>query len=84
MNRLKLINEEMRNMTSVRETFKRRTELIEANQKRRAEESILQAEASEVKRLERLEGYSKKIIYFGLWQSAPNSIKHFHWLMELF
>ena len=64
-----LINEAVRGVSKMREEFKKRTEIIKANQKRKIEESILQAEAIEAKRLERLEGYSQKIIYYGLWQS---------------
>ena len=59
----------MKDVSRTRENYKRRTEEIEANQRIRIEESIIQAEAVETRRLNRLENYSKKIIYFGLWQS---------------
>ena len=59
----------MKDVSRTRENYKKRTYEIEANQRIRIEESIIQAEAAETRRLNRLENYSKKIIYFGLWQS---------------
>ena len=59
----------MKDVSRTRENYKRRTEEIEANQRIQIEESIIQAEAAETRRLNRLENYSKKIIYFSLWQS---------------
>lgn len=64
-----LIHKAFHDVSKVRHDFKTRSDLIKANQKRKIEESILQAEALEEKRLQKLEGYSQQIIYFGLWQS---------------
>ena len=61
-----LIQEAMKDVSRTRENYKRRTEEIEANQRTLIEKSIIQAEAAETRCLNRLENYSKKIIYFCL------------------
>ncbi|WAR18650.1 hypothetical protein MAR_000488 [Mya arenaria] len=64
-----LIQDAMKNVSLVRANYKRMKEEIEANQRRKVEESIREAEAIEYRRLNRLEGYTQKMIYYGLWQT---------------
>ncbi|WAR12743.1 SPIN3-like protein [Mya arenaria] len=64
-----LIQDAMKNVSLVRANYKRRKEEIEANHRRKVEESIREAEAIEYRRLNRLEGYTQKMIYYGLWQT---------------